>query len=755
MAAVAAAGAAVAAAVALVAVEMGQASIQLAQMSKEISRNASAASISTETYQELSYAVSKFGGDNQDLQDMLGTLADRAADATAGVQSMADDFALVGLEIDELLGRSPEQLFRAFAEGVQETTDPTKRMAAAARLLGDDLARKMLPMLMQGAEGLDKFAQRARDLGVVIDEDTLAQSKLLSSALGDLKTAYQGLWNQLGRPLTPVLIPLFEELAELLAFVSSGLKSFIDVFIDVEGTATEALSSTVREFRAVEQSASDAKAAVSEFEKSLGTLATKGAGGVAAENAIVVERVKRTEAISRAQFWAEQMNWSEEQLRAKIADINALYYERTDAIKAQWEGLGRSLTALEKENAVLRLRNQAAMAASEAERIKLQFQADSVALMVQYSKLQAETSDELVRSAQMDQLRLKTKALEIQKEEELAALRAKNNGSEDAGNPLADISAIVSSAQSGAEDATASKAAEEELRARRAEAIDHRNAIAALKLQAVLATTEAQKAEIERAQKLLAIDHARASGAVTAGEAEFARAKTLAEFQAEQHRIAKERRAEEFDHIRELREQWVSAAAQIGSALDSVGGLSGFGDLAGDIGGVVAGFQQMRKEGAGVADALTSSMGAGAAAIAKFAKEQGASRRALNVLMAATATAQGFLAASYGNIPASISAFTAAAIYGANAIGGGSSGGASASAGASAGSSRRPGITEEQAFNMAYSAHLKALKDARDESKSSTMYNFAGATFLDGNIAAQRRVNEATSRSRRLNLGGN
>jgi len=119
----------------------------------------------------------------------------------------------------------------------------------------------------------------------------------------------------------------------------------------------------------------------------------------------------------------------------------------------------------------------------------------------------------------------------------------------------------------------------------------------------------------------------------------------------------------------------------------------------------------------------------------------------VNALMAATATAQGFLQISYGNIPGSIAAFTSAAIYGANAAAGGDSKASVSTPQAIGGPSR------DDAFEGMYQANLKALETARNEGKDTIVYNFSGATFLDGDVSAQRRVNQATSRSSRMTLG--
>lgn len=140
----------------------------LSRSTRELQRNAKAAGIGVEEYQALASTFERFNADADDLQDALGTIADRAQDAAQGAQGPKEDFELLGIAVDDLRGKDPGDLLNTVADGLQSVEAPSKRMAAAARILGDDLARRLVPLLSEGEEGLRKFKEEAKESGQIL-----------------------------------------------------------------------------------------------------------------------------------------------------------------------------------------------------------------------------------------------------------------------------------------------------------------------------------------------------------------------------------------------------------------------------------------------------------------------------------------------------------------------------------------------------------------------------------------------------------
>lgn len=138
---------------------------------EQVERLSLALGVSQERIQELTFTFRQFGLQQDDVADALGTVADRAQDAVQGTVSMQEDFALLGITVDELRGKRPAELFDLMARRVGEVEDPSRRTAAVVRTFGDELGRKLLPLLVQGQDALDGYAKSAREAGAVLDKD--------------------------------------------------------------------------------------------------------------------------------------------------------------------------------------------------------------------------------------------------------------------------------------------------------------------------------------------------------------------------------------------------------------------------------------------------------------------------------------------------------------------------------------------------------------------------------------------------------
>lgn len=147
----------------------------IGNFSKEVTKLAPALGMTTDELQQWQYVFARAGLEVDDVADAFATLADRTEDALDGTVSMIDDFKLIGITIDDLRGKNPQQLFELFADGVRNTSDKNRALAAIVRNLGDDLGRKLAPALMKGSEGLANMKNEAKELGLLLDEGQLKE----------------------------------------------------------------------------------------------------------------------------------------------------------------------------------------------------------------------------------------------------------------------------------------------------------------------------------------------------------------------------------------------------------------------------------------------------------------------------------------------------------------------------------------------------------------------------------------------------
>lgn len=147
---------------------------EVGEFAKQVSDLAPALGMTTDELQQWEYVFARVGLDISDVVDAMATLSDRVEDALSGTQSMIEDFRLIGITVDQLRGKNPQQLFELFADAVQRTTDKNRSLTAIVRNLGDDLGRKLVPVLMKGSDGLRELRKEAEDLGIVLDSDKIS-----------------------------------------------------------------------------------------------------------------------------------------------------------------------------------------------------------------------------------------------------------------------------------------------------------------------------------------------------------------------------------------------------------------------------------------------------------------------------------------------------------------------------------------------------------------------------------------------------
>jgi methyl-accepting chemotaxis protein len=206
---------------------------------QDIQRTALALGESTATVQELNYTFAQFGLQSEDVSDALNTLADRAQDAVDGTKSMVEDFGLLGLTVEDLRGKDPGELFTTLAGAVARVEDPTARAAGVVRLLGDDLGRRLLPLLIEGADGVRRYREEAQELNVVLGYDAVQAGADAARELAKVKAIFDA---QFSRAVTQNA-DAFTELASTLSSpeFQTGMQTAVSLFSSLAESIAESV----------------------------------------------------------------------------------------------------------------------------------------------------------------------------------------------------------------------------------------------------------------------------------------------------------------------------------------------------------------------------------------------------------------------------------------------------------------------------------------------------------------------------------
>jgi hypothetical protein len=174
--------------------------------------------VSAKSLAGLKYAAEQSGASLGTVEMAIRRVAMAMSDAESDTSASAKAFDKVGLSLSELRGLKPEQQFLMIANAIAKVPDPMQRAAIAVDLFGRT-GTDMLPMLADGADGLQKLIDKGIKLSGWTDEGAKSADDF-GDAIATLKTAFVGLMNVLGNTLTKTLLPFITGLTEVISKVS-------------------------------------------------------------------------------------------------------------------------------------------------------------------------------------------------------------------------------------------------------------------------------------------------------------------------------------------------------------------------------------------------------------------------------------------------------------------------------------------------------------------------------------------------------
>ena len=191
---------------------------------------------------EFDQAVSDIGGMGAiarragvEVRDLGKALHDMQANAKK--DSDDDDFkktaaalGAVGLKIDDIKGKAFPQVLQTLAGAFSQSADSANKYAAAIALLGDDVARKLLPELDRGAAHMRDMDQYARASGAAIGDDLsakIAGTQVAMQSFGDaaskLGMALSGVGHTIYESFKPAIDGMIQTFADLTLRTADGI----------------------------------------------------------------------------------------------------------------------------------------------------------------------------------------------------------------------------------------------------------------------------------------------------------------------------------------------------------------------------------------------------------------------------------------------------------------------------------------------------------------------------------------------------
>lgn len=163
-----------------------------------IDKGAQRMKISTDSFQELSYAA--------DLSGVSMSTLEKAAKKLEGTD----------LNFDEAIAQ------------IYSLEDAEDRAAAAAELFGESVAYQMTPMLNASAEDMAAMRQEAHDLGLVVGEDAVKQGAAMNDMFAKVDGAIGALKNSLVSEFMPYVMEILQWVIDNMPTITETVQSVMD-----------------------------------------------------------------------------------------------------------------------------------------------------------------------------------------------------------------------------------------------------------------------------------------------------------------------------------------------------------------------------------------------------------------------------------------------------------------------------------------------------------------------------------------------
>lgn len=174
---------------------------------------AQALGTTVEELSALSFAAAQSGVSFETLSTGLKNLNKNLADVEKGTSDAAKVMRAFGVTGAD----STTEALKKMADGFAKLpTGPTKTAASLAAF--GKAGQQMIPFLNEGAAGIEKLMERAKELGVVLDGDTTDKADAFNDAMGEIQAGSQGIVNK----ITEGLLPALQGIAEGFATASGA-----------------------------------------------------------------------------------------------------------------------------------------------------------------------------------------------------------------------------------------------------------------------------------------------------------------------------------------------------------------------------------------------------------------------------------------------------------------------------------------------------------------------------------------------------
>ena len=217
-------GAAVVGATAEAGKALANATINTAKFADELLTLSAQTGISAETLQELNYAAELLDVDTSTVTGSMTKLLKTMSSAKDGSSSAQAKFDELGISIVDVNGdlRDSEAVFWDAIDALGQIQNESERDAASMAIFGKS-AKELNPLILAGSDAFKQYADEAKSVGYVIDDQTLDAFGALDDNMVRMTNTAEAVTRSFVQILLPLLTDATGDLTALMGDFSGAL----------------------------------------------------------------------------------------------------------------------------------------------------------------------------------------------------------------------------------------------------------------------------------------------------------------------------------------------------------------------------------------------------------------------------------------------------------------------------------------------------------------------------------------------------
>lgn len=187
---------------------------QQMQVIDATAKTAKSLGITTEALTALTHAADLSGATQEELTKGIQRMQKNISDASVGLTTAQRAFEALGLSHQALAAMTPEEQFKTIAEAMSGLSSQAEKTRVAMDIFGR-AGLKLVPLMNEGAAGIEAMMEEARRLGITFDEEAAAKVEMANDAMTRLKGLLTGALRQAVIQIAPFIQAVTERLTEM------------------------------------------------------------------------------------------------------------------------------------------------------------------------------------------------------------------------------------------------------------------------------------------------------------------------------------------------------------------------------------------------------------------------------------------------------------------------------------------------------------------------------------------------------------